>query len=64
MAAPTHTVLTGHLLQTLTMLAETPRGKQELQAVLPQLEKMRESERGELEGKALDMARRVITWTP
>lgn len=50
--------------QTLTMLAETPRGKQELQSILSQLEEMRDTVKGEVELKTIDTARRVITWKP
>lgn len=51
-------------IKTLTMLAETPRGKQELQSILSQLEEMRDTVKGEVELKTIDTARRVITWKP
>ncbi|CAI8019788.1 hypothetical protein GBAR_LOCUS11859 [Geodia barretti] len=47
------------------MLAETPRGKQQLQSVVSQLEEMAGGgERGETETKTINTARTVITWTP
>ncbi|CAI8019789.1 Radial spoke head 14 homolog [Geodia barretti] len=52
-------------VKTVTMLAETPRGKQQLQSVVSQLEEMAGGgERGETETKTINTARTVITWTP